>query len=110
MEQSELFQPLAEDEKLNRAAGGTRRGPDTMTDSNRLQLQRLRERDSIIDQEIENIGKSVDELGEIARTAHDEIVLQNQLIDSLGNRVEDVHEHVTNINTQMKVILEEVCQ
>jgi len=61
------------------------------------------------DEQIVEIGKGVDELKEIANVARDEVKLQNTMLDSLQIRVDDVHEHVLNINANMKNVLNEVC-
>jgi vacuolar-type H+-ATPase subunit D/Vma8 len=55
-----------------------------------------------------DIGKGVDELGEIARQARDEVKLQNKMLDTLKTKVDDVHEHVININVRLKEVLDEV--
>jgi hypothetical protein len=55
-----------------------------------------------------NIGQGVDELGEIAREARDEIKLQSKMLDTLEEKIDDVHEHVTNVNAKLKTTLEEV--
>lgn len=50
----------------------------------------------------------MDQLRELAVAAHEEIKLQNVMLDTLGQKVDDVHEHVFNINADLKTTLEEV--
>ena len=58
--------------------------------------------------QVEELGKGIDELREIALAAQEEITMQNKVLDHLGERVGDVQEHVININTKLKQTLEEV--
>jgi hypothetical protein len=77
-----------------------------MTDDHRQQLMLIKERDQKIDLEIEEIGKGVDELHELARQANTEIKLQNKMLDVLEEKVNDVHDHVQGINENLRVTLE----
>jgi hypothetical protein len=77
-----------------------------MTDDHRQQLMLIKERDEKIDLEIEEIGKGVDELHELARQANQEIKIQNKMLDVLEEKVNDVHDNVAGINEQLKVTLE----
>lgn len=43
----------------------------------------------------------------IARAQNEEIKVQNRMLDVLETKIDDVHEHVTNINQRLKVTLEE---
>ena len=61
------------------------------------------------DEEVVAIGEGVDVLHEIARAAREEITSQNRMLDTLEQKIDDVHEHVTNVNAQLKTTLEEVC-
>lgn len=103
-----------------------------MTDVHRAGLQQLKERDAKIvsdlfvsslvalqndwrsnktyltqDIEIENIGKGVDDLHELAKVANEEIKLQSKMLDTLEAKIDDVHDHVTNVNAKLKTTLEE---
>lgn len=44
---------------------------------------------------------------ELAKTANEEVKLQNIMIDVLGVKIDDVHDHVTNVNSKLKTTLEE---
>lgn len=56
--------------------------------------------------EIEEIGKGIDELHQIARQANEEIKIQNKMLDVLEEKVNDVGESVQNVNEKLKVTLE----
>jgi t-SNARE complex subunit (syntaxin) len=60
------------------------------------------------DQEIDDIDKGVDQLGELARMARDEVKLQSTMLDTIEEKMDDVHERVVTLNTKMKKTLEEV--
>ena len=59
------------------------------------------------DIEIENIGKGVDDLHELAKVANEEIKLQSKMLDTLEAKIDDVHDHVTNVNAKLKTTLDE---
>lgn len=59
------------------------------------------------DIEIENIGKGVDDLHELAKMANEEVKLQSKMLDTLEAKIDDVHDHVTNVNAKLKTTLEE---
>eukprot|EP01038_Epipyxis_sp_PR26KG_P008675 gene8675-11721_t len=80
---------------------------DNMNDSHRLALKQIKARDAKIDDEIELIGQGVDELRELAMAANEEVKLQNRMLDTLEAKIDDVHNHVTNINSQLKITLDE---
>lgn len=58
------------------------------------------------DEEIDEIGKGVDVLRELALAANEEVKIQNKMLDVLEEKVNDVHEHVTSINVQLKETLD----
>jgi len=118
LEESELFNPRnkaaaggggdgSSGDNLPRPRGVVGKRNNNMTDEDRVKLQLLKERDTQIDHEIELIGKAVDELADIARTANEEVKLQNKMLDRLETKVDDVHEHLTNVNVKLKNTLEE---
>jgi len=47
-------------------------------------------------------------LGELARAANEEVRSQNKMLDSLGNKIENVQESVLNINETLKTTIEKV--
>jgi hypothetical protein len=53
------------------------------------------------------IGKGVDELHELAKMANEEVRLQSRMLDVLEAKIDDVHDHVTNVNVKLKTTLEE---
>lgn len=49
------------------------------------------------------VEEHVDRLGEMAKNIHEELQIQDRMVDDLGNRIDRAQEHVTNVNTRMKV-------
>lgn len=94
------------------AVGGT--GPrigarnNQMTDQQRAQLMMLKERDQEFDVQIDEIGKGLDILRELAMQANEEVKLQNTMLDVLEEKVNDVQDRVLNINERMKDTLDKV--
>jgi len=100
MEDSELFR--------GPQAGGTTGGRNNdMTSEHRSQLQALKQRDQAIDQQIAELGKGVDVLTDLARSMNEEVKIQNKMLDSLGQNIDDVKDHVITINAKLKTTLDE---
>lgn len=59
------------------------------------------------DEEIEKIGEGVDMLHSIAIAANEEIKLQNVMLTTLEEKMEEVHDKVLNINQKLKLSLEQ---
>lgn len=76
-----------------------------MTDQDRQGLQLIKERDSQMDQEILGIGKDVDVLLNLARTANEEVKMQNKMLDVLETKIDDVHGNDTTITSYMKRVI-----
>lgn len=85
---------------------GTRN--NNMTDQQRGQLMLIRERDREFDQQIDEIGQGLDILRELAAQANEEVKLQNVMLDTLEEKVNDVHDRMLNINERMKDTIEKV--
>ena len=81
---------------------------NNMTDNQRAQLMAVKERDHQIDAQIEDIGKGLDVLRELALAANEEVKVQNRMLDGLEEKVNDVNEKVTNLNARMLETLEKV--
>eukprot|EP01033_Poteriospumella_lacustris_P012152 gene12152-8695_t len=97
------------------AAGFNSTGPprmgarnNQMTDQQRAQLMMIKDRDQEFDGQIDEIGKGLDILRELAQQANEEVKLQNTMLDVLEEKVNDVQERVLNINERMKDTLEKV--
>lgn len=90
--------------------GGPRMGArnNQMTDQQRAQLMMIKERDQEFDVQIDEIGKGLDILRELALQANEEVKLQNTMLDVLEEKVNDVQERVLNINERMKDTLDKV--
>lgn len=50
----------------------------------------------------------MDELGEIAKAANEEVKMQNVLLEDLENKMEEVHDKVLGVNESMRKTLDEV--
>jgi hypothetical protein len=79
-----------------------------MTEQQRGQLMMIRERDQEFDVQIDEIGKGLDILRELAVQANEEVKLQNTMLDVLEEKVNDVQDRVMNINERMKDTLDKV--
>lgn len=124
MEESEAFQPSStsakgggKDGKKNdfvdamNSKDAQRKGRhNDMSDQQRTQMQQIKERDKKIDEEIDLVGRGVDELHILARAQNEEIKLQHQVLDKLGNKMDSVHENVLTVNDRLKKALEETRQ
>lgn len=104
MEDSEMFSKTPTPSS-SKAVFGSRN--NDMTDGHRQQLQLVRERDQEIDQEIGVIGLGLDELKTLALAQNNEVKLQNNMLESLENKIDGVHDQVSNINKRLKTTLEE---
>jgi hypothetical protein len=60
------------------------------------------------DLQIEEIGRGVDELKQIAMAQNEEVKRQNIMLDSLEQKIDAVHEKVTNVNANLKEHLDAV--
>lgn len=122
MEENEMFKPKTIDYIKTGGADGVAGGStntvqargvnghrnNNMTDEHRVQLMSLRERDAQIDLEIDEIGRGVDELRELALSANEEVKLQNVMLDGLQGKMDLVQDKVLNVNERLKNTLEEV--
>lgn len=115
MEESEMFRKrdietgpavLGGPSTSTTASGVVGSRNNNMTDQHRQALLMIRDRDSKIDDEIVEIGKGVDILRELALAANEEVKIQNKMLDTLEEKVNDVHEHVSNINVRLLETLE----
>jgi hypothetical protein len=111
MEESELFRkqdletgPPGSTPVQARGVVGSRN--NQMTDLQRDQLMIIKQRDHQVDEAVEEIGKGLDILRELAMQANQEVKLQNTMLDQLEEKVGDVQEKVLNLNERMKDTLE----
>jgi hypothetical protein len=79
-----------------------------LTSDQRLRIQELKNRDSEFDQHLDQIGEGIQDLADIAAMQGEEVKRQNVMLDNLGKRIDNVHEHVTTVNSKMKDTLTEV--
>lgn len=81
---------------------------EAVSDHHQHQMQQLQERDRRFDDQIAGIGRGVEELGALASRQAEEVTKQSIMLDDLHQRVEDVQEHVGQVNAKMKDTLEVV--
>ncbi|GMH49734.1 hypothetical protein TrLO_g7299 [Triparma laevis f. longispina] len=79
-----------------------------MTSSQSAQVQQLKERDQDFDLQISEIGKGILDLQDYALEQNEEVKRQNLMLDSLAGKIDNVHDHVTNVNSKMKTTLDAV--
>lgn len=108
MEDSEAFKPRTPGDESKYDVKNMIARNSNITGQQQMALMRIKERDKMIDDEIDQIGVGVDELGQIARMARDEVKLQSTMLDTLEEKMDNVHEKVLTLNEKMKATLEEV--
>jgi hypothetical protein len=89
------------------AGGGGGAGVE-LTDQQHLALQQINSRDAEFDKELDVIAEGIKDLSEIAQMQNDEVRMQNVLLDNLGQKIDDVEEHLSNVNSRMKETLDKV--
>lgn len=99
----ELFRRVDDSEK-----GIVTRDQETVTGAQQRQIQALKERDQDFDKQINDIGRGIEALEDIARAQNEEVKKQGVMIDDLGQHLDQVHEHLDNVNKKMKVTLDKV--
>ena len=81
---------------------------EAITEEQQLQLQAIKDRDRNFDDQILEIGRGVDALADIADAQNEAVKKQNAMLEDLAARMDNVHDHVTNVNMKMKTTLDEV--
>ncbi|GMH52235.1 hypothetical protein TrRE_jg6203 [Triparma retinervis] len=79
-----------------------------MSSGQASRVQALKERDAKFDASIAEIGRGVLDLQDYAVAQNEEVKRQNLMLSSLEGKIDNVHDHVTNVNTKMKSTLDEV--
>jgi hypothetical protein len=96
------------------ADGGTRAwtsgpsGGTALTGTQQVQIQSIRDRDAEFDNDLDEIGEGIQDLHELALRQGEEVRRQNAMLVNTQNRVDNAHEHMTNVNSKMKETLAEV--
>lgn len=83
-------------------------GGTAITMSQQLQLEQIRHRDAEFDTELDEIGEGIQDLRELALRQGEEVRRQNVMLTNTASRIDDAHEHMTNVNAKMKETLKEV--
>lgn len=78
-----------------------------MTNQQKQQLQLLKDRDREIDREIELVGEGVDQLKVLAQAQNQEVRLQNRMLGTLEERMEEVCpvQYTAIFSTRTKAVL-----
>ena len=79
-----------------------------MTGNQRLALHQIRECDAEFDQDLDEIDLGVQDLHELALRQGEEVKRQNQMLNEVGSKIDNAHEHMVNVNAKMKDTLNEV--
>ena len=107
-EDCELFRP-AEPVAGGQTGGAARpREQEAITEEQQQQLQAIKERDRGFDDQIGEIGRGIETLADIANAQNEEVKKQSVMLEDLAARMDNVHDHVTNVNMKMKTTLDEV--
>jgi len=77
-----------------------------MTASQQEKIQSIKARDQEFDKQIEEIGRGILDLQDYAISQNEEVKRQNVMLDSLENKITNVHDHVYNVNSKMKETLD----
>ena len=81
---------------------------ETISDAQQQRMQQFQERDRQFDDQIAGIGRGVEELGVLASRQAEEVTKQSIMLEDLNERVENVQEHVSQVNSKMKDTLDVV--
>ena len=79
-----------------------------LTGTQQTQLQLIRDRDTEFDADLDEIGEGIQDLHELALRQGEEVRRQNAMLSSTQTRMDNAHEHMTNVNSKMKETLQEV--
>lgn len=79
-----------------------------VTSGQQMQIQELQDRDADFERQLDDIGEGIHDLSEIAQVQAEEVRRQNVMLESVGKKIDDAHDHMTNVNAKMKETLNEV--
>ena len=94
--------------ELGGGGGGGGGGGVELTQQQHQQLQLIDERDQDFDKQLDEIGEGIQDLSEIAQIQNEEVRRQNVMLENVGNKIDNAHDHINNINAKMKETLDEV--
>lgn len=90
------------------SSDGPPRPQEKITEEQQLRLEMIKRRDQGFDSQIQDIGRGVDALQEIARAQNQEVKKQNVMVDDLQQHIDNVQDHLLNVNAKMKTTLDKV--
>jgi len=79
-----------------------------MTGSQQVQMQKIRDRDTEFDQDLDELGEGIDDLHDLALRQGEEVQRQNTMLNKTTNRLDNAYDHMESVNTKMKDTLNEV--
>ena len=80
----------------------------SLTGSQQVQLQQIRDRDQEFNADLDEIGEGIQDLRELAQGMGEEVARQNVMLNTVGQKIDGAHEHIVNVNAKMKETLDEV--
>jgi len=79
-----------------------------VTDGQKLKMEQIQRRDEEFDRQLEDIGEGIQDLTEIAQMQGEEVRRQNAALETIGNKVDKVQEHMSSVNSRLKNTLTDV--
>jgi hypothetical protein len=79
-----------------------------VTDVQRSQIQQLYDRDADFDKQLDLLSEGLKDLSEVAMMQQEEVKRQNVMLDNVEQKIDDVHEHLNNVNFKMKETLNQI--
>ena len=83
-------------------------GGVALSNSQAQQLSIIQSRDEEFDMQLETIGEGLQDLSEIAKMQNEEVRRQNAMLETVGSKIIEANDHITNVNQRMKETLAEV--
>lgn len=79
-----------------------------VTDDQRQQIQSIYDRDLDFDKQLDQLAEGLKDLSEVAMMQQEEVKRQNVMLDNVEKKIDDVHEHLYNVNYKMKEVLNQI--
>ncbi|CAM9099806.1 unnamed protein product [Discosporangium mesarthrocarpum] len=106
MPASEFFKQEA---RAGASTGQDAPPPGKLTQEQHFRVQQIRERKKEMeDKYLTVVEEHVERLGQVAKNIHEELRVQDRMVDDLGDRIDTAQSHVENVNLRMKNVLKQV--
>jgi len=89
-------------------SGGAHDNGIEVTDDQRMQIQQIYDRDADFDKQLDLLSEGLKDLSEVAMMQQEEVKRQNVMLDNVEQKIDDVHEHLNNVNFKMKETLNQI--